>query len=82
MSAIRSAFPDPHVTIEDQIAEQDRVVTRVTFRGTHPGEFSGVAATGRVVTYSGIAIDRIANGKSLPRQIRDAKPPAPQKGEP
>ena len=93
MSAIRSAFPDHHLTIEDQIAEQDRVVTRVTFRGTHHGEFSGVAPTGRVVTYSGIAIDRIANGKvvemwhlantsSLLQQIRDAKPPAPQKGAP
>ena len=63
MRAIRSAFPDLHVTIEDQIAEGDKVVTRVTFRGTHQGEFSGIAPTGKRVEYSGIAIDRIANGK-------------------
>lgn len=61
--AIRSAFPDHHLTIEDQIAEGDRVVTRVTFQGTHQGEFSGAAPTGKEVRYSGIAIDRIANGK-------------------
>lgn len=63
MLAIRRAFPDHRLTIEDQIAEGDRVVTRVLFHGTHQGEFRGIAATGRRVTYSGIAIDRIANGK-------------------
>ncbi len=61
--AIRSAFPDHHLTIEDQIAEGDRVVTRVTFQGTHQAEFSGAAPTGKHVRYSGIAIDRIASGK-------------------
>jgi len=63
MRALRSAFPDLRTTIEDQIAEGDKVVTRVTFRGTHQGEFRGIAATGRPVEYSGIAIDRIADGK-------------------
>ncbi len=63
IQAIRSAFPDHHVSIEDQIAEGDKVVTRVTFRGTHQGEFSGIPSTGKPVKYSGIAIDRIANGK-------------------
>ena len=61
--AIRSAFPDHHLTIEDQIAERDRVVTRVIFEGTHQGEFIGAAPTGKQVRYSGIAIDRIADGK-------------------
>src|SRR6185295_480885 len=60
--AILSAFPDHHLTIEDQVAEGDRVVTRVTFRGTHQGPFNGIPATGRSVEYSGIAIDRIADG--------------------
>lgn len=63
MQAIRNAFPDHHLVIEDQVAEGDKVVTRVTFRGTHRGEFSGIAPTGKRVAYSGIAIDRIANGK-------------------
>jgi steroid delta-isomerase-like uncharacterized protein len=63
MRALRRAFPDLHVTVEDQIAEGDKVVTRVIFRGTHQGEFRGIAPTGKRVEYSGIAIDRIANGK-------------------
>lgn len=58
-----NAFPDFHLTIEDQIAEGDKVVTRVTFRGTHQGEFHGIAATGKRVTYTGIAIDRVEDGK-------------------
>ncbi len=61
--ALLTRFPDFHVTIEDQIAEGDRVVTRVTFRGTHSGEFGGIAATGRQVEYGGITIDRIVDGK-------------------
>ena len=63
MQAIRSAFPDHHLTIRDQIAEGDKVVTRVTFHGTHRGPFNGIAATGMQVEWPGIAIDRIANGK-------------------
>jgi steroid delta-isomerase-like uncharacterized protein len=61
--AIRTAFPDHHLVIEDQIAEGDRVVTRVTFRGTHLGEFNGIAATGKQVVYAGTAIDRLVDGK-------------------
>ena len=63
MQTIRSAFPDHDLTIEDQIAEGDKVVTRVTFRGTHQGQLNGIAPTGRKVQWSGIAMDRIANGK-------------------
>jgi steroid delta-isomerase-like uncharacterized protein len=63
MQAIRAAFPDHRLTIEDQIAEGDKVVTRVIFHGTHRGEFAGVAPTGKQVKYSGIAVDRIAGGK-------------------
>lgn len=90
MLAIRSAFPDQHLTIEDQIAEGDKVVTRVIFHGTHQGQFNGIAPTGRKVQWSGIAMDRIANGKvvemwhvqnttALLQQIGAAAPTPPKK---
>ncbi len=60
---LRTAFPDIHVAIDDQIAEGDRVATRITIRGTHLGEFLGVAPTGRKVEMKGIAIDRCSDGK-------------------
>ena len=63
LQAIRSAFPDHHLLVEDQIAEGDKVVTRVTFHGTHQGQFNGIAPTGKQVNWSGIAMDRIADGK-------------------
>ena len=62
---LRNAFPDFQLIIEDQIAEGDKVVTRVTFQGTHRGEYRGVAPTGKQVRYSGIAIDRIVDGKVI-----------------
>jgi predicted ester cyclase len=63
MSAIQSAFPDHTLVIEEQVAEGDKVATRVTFRGTHLGPFAGIAPSGRHVTYSGLAIDRVVDGK-------------------
>ena len=59
----RSAFPDTQLTIEDQVAEGDRVVSRYTVRGTHKGDFAGVPATGKQITATGITIDRIEGGK-------------------
>lgn len=59
----RTAFPDLHFTVEDQIAEGDKVVNRVTARGTHLGEFRGIPPTGKPITVTGITIDRIAGGK-------------------
>ena len=59
----RSAFPDAQVTIEDEIAEGDKVVTRWTGRGTHQGEFMGIQPTGKQATVTGISIDRISGGK-------------------
>jgi steroid delta-isomerase-like uncharacterized protein len=61
--ALRQAFPDLQIKIEDQIAERDKVVTRWTARGTHQGEFAGILPTGKQVVMTGIDIDRIANGK-------------------
>jgi predicted ester cyclase len=59
---VLAAFPDYSLTIEDQIAERDEVVTRYTARGTHQGEFMGVAATGKSVELTGIDIDRVDGG--------------------
>lgn len=59
----RSAFSDMRLTIDDIVAEDDRVVTRWTARGTHDGELFGMAATGKEATVTGITIDRIADGQ-------------------
>lgn len=59
----RRAFPDLHITLEDQIAAEDKVVDRWTGSGTHTGEFMGVAATGKEINSSGISIHRIEGGK-------------------
>ena len=61
--ALRNAFPDLELSIEDQIAEGDKVVTRWIARGTHRGEFMGIPPTGKRVVLSGIDIDRVADGK-------------------
>jgi len=58
-----AAFPDKRVTIEDIIAEGDKVVIRMTFKGTHKGDFMGIPATGKEVTQTDIVILRIAGGK-------------------
>ena len=58
-----NAFPDLRVTIEDQVAEGDKVATRWTVRGTHRGEMMGAAATGNRVTFTGTQTDYISNGK-------------------
>jgi predicted ester cyclase len=63
--AIRRAFSDLHYTIEDQIAEGDRVVTRWTAQGTHQGEFQGRSPTGKRVRLTGISIYRVAGGKLI-----------------
>jgi predicted ester cyclase len=63
--AFFTAFPDTHYTLEDLIAEGDKVVWRYTFRGTHRGDFMGIPATGKVVTGTSIVISRIAGGKCV-----------------
>jgi steroid delta-isomerase-like uncharacterized protein len=59
----REAFRHFHATIEDQIAEGDKVVTRWTIRGTHEGEFRGIAPTGKELEIRGIGIFRFSDGK-------------------
>ncbi len=60
---VHSAFPDFHSTLEDIFAEGDKVVQRFTARGTHKGEWMGIAPTGKQMTSPGIAIHRITGGK-------------------
>lgn len=62
---LRSAFPDLHFTIEDVIAEGDKVVTRSTWQGTHQGAFLGIPPTGKQVRVTGIDITRYAGGKAV-----------------
>lgn len=59
----RTSFPDLKVTIEEQIAEGDRVVTRWTAVGTHQGDLLGITATGKQATVTGMTMDTIADGK-------------------
>jgi len=59
----RTAFPDLRLTVDEQVAEGDTVVTRWTATGTHQGELMGIPATGKQATTAGINIDRVAGGK-------------------
>ena len=62
-----ATFPDIHLTIEDLIAEGDKVVSRVTARGTHKGEVMGIQSTGKQVAFTCIDIVRIADSKIVER---------------
>lgn len=63
VTMVRTGFPDMEATIEDLIAEGERVVVRLTARGTHLSEFQGIPPTGRPITGSGISISRLAGGQ-------------------
>ena len=63
MKMFISAFPDFSWSIEDTVAEGDKVVTRFSMRGTHEGEWQGIPPTGKMVETSAIFITRIENGK-------------------
>ncbi len=58
-----NAFPDWHESIEEMIAEGDTVWARLTYTGTHTGEFLGLAPTGKKITSMAVAIYRLVNGK-------------------
>jgi steroid delta-isomerase-like uncharacterized protein len=62
-ATLREAFPDIHFTIEDQIADGDKSVTRWTARATHTGEFNGIPPTGKSGVVTGITINRVADNK-------------------
>jgi steroid delta-isomerase-like uncharacterized protein len=64
-----SAFPDLHLTVEDLIAEGDRVVARWTLRGTHQGASLGMPPTGKQFTMPGISVVRLDGGKSAEQWV-------------
>jgi predicted ester cyclase len=63
LNGLYAIYSEPHFTIEDQIAEGDKVLTRWAFRGTHSGDYMGAKATGKQVTATGMNLFRFANGK-------------------
>jgi predicted ester cyclase len=69
VAEVRRAFPDYHGTNEIQIAEGDMVANRFVFYGTHRAEFMGIAPTGREVRFTGLAIDRVVDGKIVENWI-------------
>jgi steroid delta-isomerase-like uncharacterized protein len=83
-----TAFPDLHSSIEELVAEDDRVFCRSTITGTHDGEYKGIPATGRHVSSEAAEVFRIADGKfvgywcltnvaGLMRQLTEETAPAP-----
>ncbi len=63
LTMIFNVFPDYHTTIEDIIAEDDKVWVRTTYTGTHKGDYQGIAPTGKKLTFSAVDIWRIVDGK-------------------
>jgi len=59
----RTAFSDIHVTVDEQVAEGERVSTRRTWRATHRGPYRGVAPTGKQVTWTQISVVRFSQGR-------------------
>jgi steroid delta-isomerase-like uncharacterized protein len=62
-AAFVEAFPDLRLTVENVFSSEDMVAARVSFRGTHRGEFQGIPPTGKEVAFSSIEIDRMVDGK-------------------
>jgi len=67
ISNLHAAFPDIKTTIEDLIAEGNKITVRVTVRGTHTGDFLSISPTGKKVKVAGISIFRFNNGKVVER---------------
>jgi steroid delta-isomerase-like uncharacterized protein len=63
LRAMRSAFPDLIFSIQEQVAENDKVASRFEWTGTHQGPFLGIPATGRSVRVWGMVIDRLEKGR-------------------
>ena len=60
---VRQTYPDLHLTIDNQIAEGEWVATCIKARGTHKGVWLNIKPTGKILTYTGVNVDRVINGK-------------------
>jgi steroid delta-isomerase-like uncharacterized protein len=67
---LRTAFPDLRYSVQELIAEDDKVVVQWTWHGTHQGEFFNIPATGRDATTTGIAVYRISQHKIAERWVK------------
>ena len=63
--SVRAALPDITITVEDTVADDDKIAARCVVRGTHTGEGLGVAATNKSVEFTGLLISRIKGGKTV-----------------
>jgi steroid delta-isomerase-like uncharacterized protein len=64
---MRSAFPDIKYTVQEFVAEGDKVMAYWTAQGTHRGEFRGIPPTGKLVNYRGFDLYRLSNGRLVER---------------
>jgi steroid delta-isomerase-like uncharacterized protein len=71
VSMFRTAFPDLEITIEDQIAEDDKVCSRATTRGTHQSKIFGIPATGKAVAMTGLTLVRIVEGRIVESWVKN-----------
>jgi len=78
ISDFRTSFPDLHFTVEEIIAEGEKVAYRWTAHGTHQGEYEGIAPTGKTVTTTGITIIRIVDGKVVDDRFESSSPDVKQ----
>jgi|SRR6267143_3380962 len=71
LEMFRSAFPDLYITVEDQIQENEKVVTRFVIRGTHKADLMGIPASGKRFRVSGISIIRFDHEKAVEEWIEE-----------
>jgi steroid delta-isomerase-like uncharacterized protein len=65
LTELRQAFPDLHITVDDMLADGDKVIIRSTMTGTHKGSFMNMPATGKQIKVEGIDIVRIKDGQAV-----------------
>lgn len=69
ISTWNAAFTEQHFTVEDMVAEGDRVATRTTLRATHTGDFQDLPPTGKQIAISGHTVERVKDGRIVERWV-------------